>query len=537
MGIKLKAPTWIQRGQQVSVALAAAVLASCTTVGPDFERPVATVAEQWQDAEDPQLKVESAEFRDWWNAFGDPKLNELIDVAYRQNLSLLIAGLRILEARAQLGIAVGSLYPQQQIGTGSAIYQSASENSANTAVGDLSFTSYDLGFDAAWELDFWGKFRRGIESADASFLASISDYDNSLETLIGDVANTYVVIRTFEERLAIARQNVAIQQRSVEIADVRFRGGATTELDVQQARSLLFNTLASIPLLETGLRQAENALGILLALSPGKVRAILGEAGTIPGAARDVAVGVPAELLRRRPDVRRAELQAAAQSALIGVAKADLYPSFVLLGSIGLASSSGNGNTRTGESDFDELFNSDSLFFVGGPQFNWPIFNYGRIKNNVRVQDARLEQALVNYQNTVLNAAREAEDAMTGFLRSQDEVEYRIKSERAAKRAVELALTQYKEGATDYTTVLNTQNALVSQQDQLIVNRGDIARNLVALYKALGGGWQLRQGSDFVPQGVVEQMRERTDWGKLLEPAATQPQEEAEIGSQRSPDW
>lgn len=535
---ELKAQFWRMGVLRVlATMLAAAFLVSCATVGPDFEPPEAPVAEQWQEAQSPQLSREMAEHRDWWKVFGDTTLDELVDAAYLQNLSLRIAGLRILEARAQLGVAVGSLYPQQQIGTGSAIYQRFSENSANTAVGDLSYTSFDLGFDAAWELDFWGKFRRGIESADASFLASISDYDDVLVTLIGDVANTYVVIRTFEERLVIARQNVSIQQRSVEIADVRFRGGATTELDVQQARSLLFNTRASIPLLETGLRQAENALSTLLGLPPGRVRAILGEAGTIPSADREVAVGIPAELLRRRPDVRRAELQAAAQSALIGVAKADLYPSFVLLGSIGLASSSGNGNTRTGESGFDELFNSDSLFFVGGPQFNWPIFNYGRIKNNVRVQDARLEQTLVNYQNTVLAAAREAEDAMTGFLRTQEEVEYRTKSERAAKRAVELALTQYKEGATDYTTVLNTQNALVTQQDQLIVNRGEIARNLVALYKALGGGWQLRQGNDFVPRGVVEQMRERTDWGKLLEPEATQPQREAEIGSQRSPDW
>ncbi len=509
---------------------------ACTTLGPDFQKPEAPVAGNWQDIDAPELKTETVDHGEWWSLFGDPVLSKLIDTAYQQNLGLRIAAIRILEARAQLGIAVGNLYPQQQQGSGGVIYQTTSENQANTAFADISFTNFDIGLDVAWEVDFWGKFRRGIESADANFFSSIADYDDVLVSLTANVANTYVLIRTFEERLNLARSNVAIQQRSMEIADVRFRNGATTELDVQQAKTLLFNTQASIPRLEAGLRQAKNALGILLGLPPGDLQGLLGGPAAIPSAPDSVAVGIPVDLLRRRPDVRRAELQAAAQSALIGVAKADLYPSFSLFGSIGVAASSGTTTTKTGQSGVDELFNSDSLFFVGGPSFNWPLFNYGRIKNNVRVQDARLQQLLVNYQNAVLRAAQEAEDSMTAFLRSREEVAFRTQSEQAAQRSVNLALTQYREGATDYTTVLNTQQTLVLQQDQLTGVRGDIAQSLIALYKALGGGWQIRQGKEILPERTKEQMRERTNWGGLLAPdleMKTSPGSELPI----SPDW
>lgn len=509
----------VQRLLALSTVLSFVVLTTaCTTVGPDFQKPEAPVAERWQDIDAPELKMETVDHSEWWSVFGDPTLSRLIDTAYQQNLGLQIAAIRILEARARLGVAVGNLYPQQQEASGGVIYQTTSENQANTAFGDLSFTNFDIGLDVAWEVDFWGKFRRGIESADANFFGSIADYDDVLVSLTADVANTYVLIRTFEERLQLARENAAIQQRSMEIADVRFRNGATTELDVQQAKTLLFNTQASIPRLEAGLRQANNALGILLGLPPGDLQGLLGGQAAIPSAPDSVAVGIPADLLRRRPDVRRAELQAAAQSALIGVAKADLYPSFSLFGSIGLAASSGTSTTQTGQSGVDELFDSDSLFFVGGPSFNWPLFNYGRIRNNVRVQDARLQQLLVNYQNAVLRAAQEAEDSMTGFLRGREEVVFRRQSEQAAQRSVDLALTQYREGATDYTTVLNTQQTLVAQQDQLTGVRGNIAQSLIALYKALGGGWQIRQGRAVLPEQTKEQMRQRTNWGDLLAP-------------------
>jgi len=491
-------------------------LTACATVGPDFKTPQAPIPEQWQEAHDPAYKAGTID-ANWWKVFSDAVLNKLIDTAYRQNLSLQAAGLRILEARAQLAIATGAQYPQQQVVSGSARYQSASKNAANTALGDLTFTDYALSIDAAWELDFWGKFRRGIEAADAGFLASIAGYDDLLVTLTADVANTYATIRTLEERHAIARENAKLQQRSVEIADARFRGGQVSELDLRQAETLLFRTQAAIPVLAAGIQQAKNALSILLGMPPGRVNEILGAPGTIPVAPREVVVGIPNELLRRRPDVRRAELQAATQSALIGVAKADLYPSFSLVGSVGVLSSSGTSSTRSGKSGIDALFSSDSLFFVGGPQFNWPFLNYGRIKNNVRVQDARFQQAVANYQNTVLRAARETEDAMTGFLRSRDETDFRGRAAKAAKRSADLAFIQYTEGAADYTRVLLTQQSLAEEQDRLTTARGNVLTNLIALYKSLGGGWEIRAGQDIVTQPTREQMRERTDWGGLLD--------------------
>ncbi len=344
---------------------------------------------------------------------------QLIEEASRQNLTLQIAGLRILEARAQLGIATGNLYPQQQQFGASAAAQGASKNAANTISGDLDYKDLNTGFTAGWELDFWGKFRRGIEAADAQYLAAIASHEDVMTTLFAEVARSYLLIRILEERIRIAEESAAIQKRSLEIAENRFEGGLVTELDVQQARSLLANTMAAIPGYQADYRKTQNALSVLLGTPPRDLTDRLQTAATeIPKPPAEVAVGVPADLLRRRPDVRRAELQAAAQSALVGVAKADLYPHFTLIGSIGLQSSN-SPLTREGGSDLSDLFSSDSFTYFTGPSLTWDLLNYGRIKNQVRVQDARLQQLVVNYQRTVLNAAREAEDAMADFIERQ----------------------------------------------------------------------------------------------------------------------
>ena len=292
-----------------------------------------------------------------------------------------------------------------------------------------------------------------------------------LVSLTSEVARTYVVIRTFEERIQIARDNVRIQERSKRIADVRFQNGIVTELDVTQALSLLRNTEASIPALQTGLRQAQHALSTLLGMPPSDLQEVLGGEGTIPEPPVEVAVGIPAELLRRRPDIRLAELQAASQSALIGVARTDLYPRFTLFGSIGLQSSDKSATGGT----FSDLFDSDSITYTVGPGVQWSIFNYGRLKNNVRVQDARFQQLIVNYQNTVLRAAQEVEDGLVGFLRSQEEVKLRADSVAATKRSVDLSLIQYRDGVVDYQRVLDSQERLVGEQDQLTTNRSDPA--------------------------------------------------------------
>jgi len=515
------------------------LVAGCTKVGPDFVKPDAPIADGWTEVGELQLNATQTDHAEWWEAFDDPVLDKIINEAYNQNLTLQVAGLRILEARAQLGLAVGSAWPQQQQAVLDAAYSSPSDNTAGSAFLQDTW-NYNTGVQIGWEIDFWGKFRRGIESADAALLASIADYDTILVTLTADAANLYVVIRTFEERLAIARENVKIQERSLQIADVRFRNGATTELDVQQAKTLLFGTQATIPALEAGLRQAENALSILLGKPPGHIQQIMGKEGKIPSPPTEIAVGIPADLLRRRPDVRGAELQAAAQSALIGVAKADFYPSVALLGSIGLSATQSSNTTASGKSGIGEWFTGDSLTFTGGPSVTWNIFNYGQISNNVRTQDARLQQLLVNYQNVVLQAAREVEDSTVGFVRAQEQVRYLTDAVTAALRSVDLAVIQYRDGAVDYTRVLNSQQSLITQQDQATVARGDIARNLTDMYRALGGGWQLRAGRDFVPDATKDTMAERTNWGDLLTPDEEEtliPPTTRPDDSYRWPDW
>ena len=490
------------------------MITGCTTLGPDFKRPDAPQAPGWQTS-DEALTGEPATQAEWWKVFSDPVLDELIETAHAQNLPLQIAGLRILEARARLGIARGNRYPQLQQASGSVSVNEISQNSPNfNPAADDEFTVYQLGFDAAWELDFWGRFRRGIESADANLSATVADYDNALVSLTAEVARTYVAIRTLEERLQLARANIALQEESLRIATVRFRNGATSELDVQQASSNLANTRALVPTLQKALRQANNGLSVLLGMPPSDLSQLLGSGGSIPTAPVQVAAGVPADLLRRRPDVQAAELLAAGQSALVGVAQSDLYPRFSLLGSIGLQTSD------TGSSSAGDLFDADSLVFSAGPAFSWNILNYGRIRNNVRVQDARLQQALVNYRNTVLTAYQEVEDAMVAFVQSQRESGFRATGAQAAKRSSELANIQYREGSVDFQRVVDSERFLVAQQDRWTAARGDVALNLIVMFKALGGGWEIREGREFVSEENRSEMAERTNWGKLLKPEA-----------------
>ena len=500
------------------------LLTSCATLGPDFKKPSASVEKKWIEADDPQIKAEPADYSTWWHILDDPVLDNLITIACKQNLSLQVAGLRILEARARLGIAIGLQYPQAQSLSGGYSFNKFSKNAPPLSEfpndirnqTDGTANVVQAGFNAAWELDFWGKFRRGVEAADAGLAASIAGYDTLLVLLTAEVSNAYVVIRTLEQRLEFANSNVEIQKRGLKIAEVRFKGGETTELDAQQARSLLRNTQSTIPVLEISVRQAQNGLCVLLGIPPSDLSALIKGPAPIPGVPSEIAIGIPADLLRRRPDIRLAEFQAAAQGALIGVAEADLYPHFAIGGSIGFAV--GNSNS---------VFSGDSLVGFFTPfSFRWDIFNYGRIKNNVRIQDARFEQLLVTYQNNVLEAAREVEDGLVGFIQSQQQEKFLADAARAADRATQIALLQYKEGLTDYTRVLNTQQLLVAQQDTLASSQGDIVRYLIAVYKSLGGGWQSRVGKNIVPEQTIEAMGKRTDWGDLLTPISLPAEQE-----------
>jgi NodT family efflux transporter outer membrane factor (OMF) lipoprotein len=494
---------------RIPAVLLVACLGGCSPVGPDFVKPEAAEPAGWSQPPAQGLETAPADIAEWWTLFDDPALNQLVKTALRNNNTLEIAALRVLEARAQLGIAQGARYPQVQAAAGEATWVSPADNTGASA----DFWQYGLGASVSWEIDFWGRYRRAIESADATYLASIAAYEQAKTLLTASVADSYTVMRTLEEQLKIAHENLKIQQRSYDIAAVLYRNGADSELDMQQARTLLLATEASVPSLESSLKQALNALSILLGEPPGAVASRLPKDTGIPVVPESVAVGLPADMLRRRPDVREAELLAVARNAQVGLAEADLYPSFSLSGSIGLSAGGPGG------SSFGDLFSADALAISAGPSFVWPFLNYGRIKNNVRVQDARLQQALLNYRETVLRAARETEDAMATFTGTRKQAAILKQTVVSARRSNALSTLRYQEGFSDYQRVLNSQQSLFTQQQRYVNVRGENARSLIAICKALGGGWEQREDIPWLDPEIVDTMRQRTDWGSLIEAA------------------
>jgi len=449
-------------------------------------------------AEDPRVPRSPVTTDMWWRAFNDPVLDQLIAEAQRVNPNVLVAGLRIMEARAQLGIAGSALYPQSNLVTAGALWsgETPSESDTNAA-------SASAGFQVGWELDFWGKFRRGVESADASYFASIAQYDDLQVLMAAQVASQYCLIRTVEARLVIARENAALQKRSLEIAERLFKGGDESELDVQQATAQYLATLATVPALEGAERQAQNALAVLLARAPGPLPEMAAESDVIPQAPLGVIVDIPADLLRRRPDVRAAELQMAAQSALIGVSKADLYPSISLLGSVGLSASSVASPSKV-------------LSWGLGPSVVWNVFNRGRLRNAVLVQDARFQQLYEQYQDTVLRAAREIDDAAIDFFKTGEQIILLIESVKAARRSLEIANVQYREGLAGFERVLDSQRTLFGQQDILVTRQGNLTQALVSLCKAMGGGWEQGRSRPVLDDATREMMEQRSKWKDIL---------------------
>ena len=511
------------------------MMSGCAMIGPDFVKPTAPVLDHWTEAQVPGLHAGQTDYDDWWRVFNDPVLNTLVDKAYEQNLSLQIAGIRIYEARAQLGIAIGKLYPQQQ-SVGGDFTNNKLSTSSETPFIDGSFNALSLGFDAGWELDVWGKYRRSVQSGVANLQAIVADYDNVLVSLTAEVARTYIMIRTLEKQLVVAEDNVRLQKESLRIAEVRFKEGAVTELDVTQARSLLRDTQASVPRFKSSLRKAQNALAILLGVLPGELDAMLNGPVVIPAIPEIVTIDVPNNLLRRRPDIRLAELRIATQSPQIGVAKSALYPQFFLFGTIGWRSS--DASSIFGQSVLGDIFSYKSLYWSVGPGFNWDIFNYGRIRNRVRVEDARLQQLVVTYENTVLNAQREVEDAMVAFVRSKEEERFLKESVSDAERSVALSLLQYREGAVDYQRVLDSERFLATQSNRWTEISGQVSTNLVATYKALGGGWQIREGKEVLSPENRNQMKDRTHWDGLLDTQKpTLPLDEKEQKDWQWPYW
>jgi NodT family efflux transporter outer membrane factor (OMF) lipoprotein len=456
-------------------------------VGPNYRRPDAQTANQWLDTSNPNVSTSAPNDAAWWTSLNDPVLNTLVYTAYRQNLTLRVAGARILQARAERNIAAGELFPQTQAATGSYTRTNTSKNSPAYAG---NHNEYQVGGNLAWELDFWGRFRRAVASSNASLEASVENYDDVLVLLLAEVAQQYVTVRTAEQRLEYASKNVSMQRESLELANAKFTNGATTQLDVTQGESTLGQTEATIPPLESTRRQAMNQLCILMGMPPRDINDLLNGRQPIPSTQPQVALGIPADLLRRRPDIRKAEREVAAQSERIGIATAELYPHFSITGSVYLDSAR-----------FKDLFNSNSFGGSVGPSFNWNVLNYGRLVNGIRVQDAIFQQLVATYQNMVLNANAEVENGVVKFLNAQRQVRYLAGSTHAAQQSVELVRSQYDAGKTDFNRVITVEQALTQQQDQLAVAQGDVVQNLVLIYKALGGGWQIRVDSNLAATG------------------------------------
>jgi NodT family efflux transporter outer membrane factor (OMF) lipoprotein len=503
----------LQRSRLVALALLVLPLAACA-VGPDFVSPEAPLSENFVGANNRSIKTNDGDYRDWWHTFHDPTLNRLIEIAYEQNLTLLSAGTRVLQARATLGIAIGGLYPQLQQGAGSLIYNrtSAATPLAPPNSSPQRFWTNALAAQAAWELDFWGKFRRGVESADAAYLASIATYDQVLVTLLGDVAATYIGIRTTEQLIGIARDNVRKQEDELRIARAKFDHGETSELDVFQATNVLEATRSAVPQLEIQLQQGHDALCVLLGIPPQPLGRLLARSWGLRMPPSTIAVGIPADLLRRRPDIRAAELAALAQSAQIGIAESQLYPAISISGTFGGMASTANGH------NLGQVFKPIGVAYAAGPSFQWNILNYGQITNNVRLQDATLQQLLVDYQNGVLQAEQQVGDGISAFLNSRSQAEFLRRSADAASGALRVATVRYEHGEVDFTTVLTASQNLFQAQSNLAVARSNVLLGATAIYRALGGGWQIRQDSEFVNAGTRDQMRARTNWGNLLAP-------------------
>ena len=447
-------------------------------VGPNYRKPDAAVASNWIDASDKRVRTDSDDLSKWWTVFNDPVLNNLICYAYKQNLTLKEAGYRVLQARAQLGISVGEIFPQTQAMTGDFLRQAESGQTGSTQ----RFSSrWDYGFTLAWELDFWGKFRRAVESNRASLQASVADYDDVLVTLLGDVATAYVQYRTAEKRIKYATENADIQTKVLEITKAQLAVGNATKIDVDQAESTLYATQAGIPELEiAAARTANNQLCILLGVPPEQLQSKLGTA-PIPIAPADVAVGIPADLLRRRPDVRAAERMAAAQCAQIGVAVSAFYPHISIVGTIDYQANR-----------FKDLFSGKALSGSVGPAFNWDILQYGRLLNNVRLQDAQFLELVEAYKQSVLNANQETENGLVTFLKAQERYKWQKKSVDAGRAALDTVREQWKAGVVDFTRVAQLLQNQVVLEDTLAQVQGEIATGLISVYTALGGGWELR---------------------------------------------
>jgi multidrug efflux system outer membrane protein len=476
-----------------SVAAISLFLAGCS-VGPDYKEPGLAVPAAWTEAQQKGVDTRPAELTRWWTAFDDPMLNSLIDRAVRSNLDLRVAEARIREARASRAVVASGAWPTVDT-SGSYTRSRSSENALNIpsqsgagggAPGGgasgikVERNLFNAGFDANWEIDVFGGVRRSVEAADATIEATEYSRRDILVSLLGDVARNYIDLRGAQRRLAVARANLKTQQDSLDLTRVRFDAGLASDLDVSRAEAQINTTAAQIPTLESILKLAAYSLDLLLGLSPGALWKELESEVAIPNLPAEVLVGLPSDLLRRRPDIRFAERQLAAATAQVGSAIADLFPKFSLIGTYGLQSISAS-----------DWFTGRSRYWSIGPTISWPIFDAGRIRANIEIRNAQQEQAVTQYEKAVLAALGDVEKSLVNY--AQEQVRHRSLNDAvvANRRAVEMANELYVRGLSDYLNVLDSQRALYVTETELAQSEATMASNLVALYKALGGGWQV----------------------------------------------
>jgi outer membrane protein, multidrug efflux system len=460
-----------------TVLFAALITGGCFTVGPDYKRPELPESGSWNSEMTGGLEAKTlatGSLARWWAGLRDPMLTSLVGRAAAGNHDLKEARAKVREARARRGIAGAGQFPGLDA-TGSGTRSRGSEKTGGGETRDL----YSTGFDASWELDIFGGVRRSVEAAEADLQAENEGLRDVLVSLISEVALNYVEVRTYQARLKVAEENLKAQQEICQLTQARYQAGLTDELAVHQARYNMENTLSQIPNLRTGMEGSKNRLAVLLGIRPGDVHRELAVAGPVPVAPLSMAVGVPADAMRRRPDVRWAERELAAQTARIGVATSDLYPKFTLSGSIGLDALS-----------VGDLFSSGSRTFGFGPRITWSIFDAGAIRGNIEVQSALQEQALIRYESTVLKALEEVENALVAYAGEQRRRNALKEATGAARHAADLANDKYMAGLIDFSDVLDAHRSLLSFQDQLAQSDGAVTSNLITIYKALGGGWE-----------------------------------------------
>ncbi|CAA6690237.1 MULTISPECIES: efflux transporter outer membrane subunit [unclassified Lentimonas] len=452
-------------------------LSGCKFVGTDYVTPDLEVPDQWQQRLATGNAAASLGVDEWWKHFNDPTLDRVIERAVEANKDLAIAYERVLQARAARQISKSGLYPTVD-GTGNVTRDRTSENIGAGTAGGQTDTYYGAGAGVAWELDVLGGVRRSIEAADAGLQATEETYRDFMVLLLAEVAGSYVEVRTLDERLVLAQENIKTQKGSLKLAEDRFEAGLVPKIDITQAQTNLSNTQAFLPQLGIERIEVINRLSVLLGGYSYETEALLGASSSIPKPPQNAAVGTPAEVLRSRPDVRAAERRLASQHARIGVAEADLYPRFTL-----------NGDFQLLATESGDVFDSGSRDYGFGPGFRWNLFSAGRVRSQIDIEESKTREAYLAYENVVLSAVGEVETSMGGLAFERDRLAALTTASVAASETVSLVKDNYSKGLVDFQNVLDAERTATTTDDNRALSEGRIAGFYIDLYQSLGGGF------------------------------------------------